>query len=400
MLQVSTLVANSRRGLILLAGILIALPNALPENVIAPDAGLAAEPTRSASASICRAAPTCCSKSNSTQVQKDKLETLVGDIRARPAQGAYRLQRSAARRGDTVSVRHPRSGALRRRQDDLKDLNPPMGGGVLAVGAHAYDITEPGNGTLVAEDDRCLQDRRPRPRSSASPSKWCAGASTQWARASRPSSGRATTAFWCRCRALQDPERLKSILGKTAKMTFQLVDEARRHRSRRRKGIVPDRRRSLLYRSNGPKGASRSPIVVEKRVMVAGDRLTRRAGRIRPADRRAGRQFPLRQRRRARVRQRDQGESSDRRFAIVLDNKVISAPVIREPILGGSGEISGNFHHRRRANDLAVLLRAGALARAAQGHRGAHGRRRARRGLDQGRQDIRPSAGWSWSRCS
>jgi preprotein translocase subunit SecD len=47
-------------------------------------------------------------------------------------------------------------------------------------------------------------------------------------------------------------------------------------------------------------------------------------------------------------------------FAIVLDNKVISAPVIREPILGGSGQISGNFTVQL-ANDLAILLRAGAL---------------------------------------
>ncbi|MBV8912842.1 MAG: protein translocase subunit SecD, partial [Acetobacteraceae bacterium] len=49
-----------------------------------------------------------------------------------------------------------------------------------------------------------------------------------------------------------------------------------------------------------------------------------------------------------------------RRFAIVLDEKVISAPVIREPITGGRGQISGNFT-ARSANDLAVLLRAGAL---------------------------------------
>jgi preprotein translocase subunit SecD len=47
-------------------------------------------------------------------------------------------------------------------------------------------------------------------------------------------------------------------------------------------------------------------------------------------------------------------------FAIVLDNQVISAPVIREPILGGSGQISGNFTVQS-ANDLAILLRAGAL---------------------------------------
>jgi SecD/SecF fusion protein len=58
------------------------------------------------------------------------------------------------------------------------------------------------------------------------------------------------------------------------------------------------------------------------------------------------------------------GEVSSRHvgepFAIVLDRKVISAPVIREPIIGGQGQISGNFSVQD-ANDLAVLLRAGAL---------------------------------------
>ena len=44
----------------------------------------------------------------------------------------------------------------------------------------------------------------------------------------------------------------------------------------------------------------------------------------------------------------------------MLDNKVISAPVIQEPITGGSGQISGNFTVQQ-ANDLAILLRAGAL---------------------------------------
>src|SRR5690606_21075387 len=53
-------------------------------------------------------------------------------------------------------------------------------------------------------------------------------------------------------------------------------------------------------------------------------------------------------------------ENVGRLFAIVLDDKVISAPQIREPILGGSGQISGNFTVQS-ANDLAVLLRAGAL---------------------------------------
>ncbi len=62
----------------------------------------------------------------------------------------------------------------------------------------------------------------------------------------------------------------------------------------------------------------------------------------------------------ARIFGRATQENVNRRFAIVLDNKVISAPVIREPILGGTGQISGNFTVEL-ANRLAVLLRSGAL---------------------------------------
>lgn len=58
-------------------------------------------------------------------------------------------------------------------------------------------------------------------------------------------------------------------------------------------------------------------------------------------------------------------ENVGKRFAIVLDDKVISAPVIREPITGGSGHISGNFT-LEEANSVAMLLRAGILARASQ----------------------------------
>ena len=63
-----------------------------------------------------------------------------------------------------------------------------------------------------------------------------------------------------------------------------------------------------------------------------------------------------------------------RPFAIVLDDKVISAPVIREPILGGSGQISGSFTVET-ANQLAIQLRSGALPAKLTDRRGAHGRR-------------------------
>ena len=75
-------------------------------------------------------------------------------------------------------------------------------------------------------------------------------------------------------------------------------------------------------------------------------------------------------------------ENVGRPFAIVLDNEVISAPVIREPILGGSGQISGSFTVAagERSRDPAARRRA---AGAADHHRGAHGRRRPRPGFDR-----------------
>jgi len=156
---------------------------------------------------------------------------------------------------------------------------------------------------------------------------------------------------------LQDPDRLKDILGKTAKMTFQLVDESA-SLDQAMKGIVPIGSEMLLQEPQKP-GAQPIPIVVEKRVMVAGDRLTDARANF---NQQTGE--PVVTFRFDSVGARQFGdvtkENVNRRFAIVLDNKVISAPVIREPILGGSGEISGNFSTQSAA-DLSVLLRAGAL---------------------------------------
>jgi preprotein translocase subunit SecD len=101
------------------------------------------------------------------------------------------------------------------------------------------------------------------------------------------------------------------------------------------------------------------PYVNEKRVLVSGEDLTDAQPGF---DQRTSEPIVTFRfntngaRRFAQVTQENVGKP----FAIVLDNEVISAPVIREPILGGSGQISGNFTVQQ-ANDLAILLRAGAL---------------------------------------
>ncbi len=111
----------------------------------------------------------------------------------------------------------------------------------------------------------------------------------------------------------------------------------------------------VLYSASAPK----TPYVVEKRVMVSGEDLTDAQPGFdqRTSEPIVSFRFNTSGSRKfAQVTQENVGQP----FAIVLDNEVISAPVIREPILGGSGQISGNFTVQS-ANDLAILLRAGAL---------------------------------------
>jgi len=112
----------------------------------------------------------------------------------------------------------------------------------------------------------------------------------------------------------------------------------------------------VLYEKQGDQ---RVPILVKKQALVEGADLTDAQASF---DQRNGEpivNFKFNStgaRRFGRATQENVG----RPFAIVLDNEVISAPVIREPILGGSGQISGNFTVET-ANNLAILLRAGAL---------------------------------------
>ena len=150
---------------------------------------------------------------------------------------------------------------------------------------------------------------------------------------------------------VQDPERLKDIIGKTAKMTFHLLDE----------NADPNRPAPLGARivPSAEASASGQPFnyVIKKAVVLSGDRLVDAQPTFQDNqpvvsfrfDTSGGKKF-------ADVTTENVG----RPFAIVLDDKVISAPVIREPILGGAGIISGSFTVQE-VQDLALLLRAGAL---------------------------------------
>ncbi len=151
---------------------------------------------------------------------------------------------------------------------------------------------------------------------------------------------------------LKDPERLKELLGKTARLSFHMVDMTVNAESALRAGPPPGRRVLPLEDGRG-----RDHIVIERRAMLGGDLLTQANATFEQGQPAVSFRFNT-------IGARKFGEITTQNvgkpFAIVLDQKVISAPVIREPIPGGSGIISGNFTVET-ANDLALLLRAGAL---------------------------------------
>lgn len=149
---------------------------------------------------------------------------------------------------------------------------------------------------------------------------------------------------------LDNPENLKNLLGKTAKMTFHLLNESMPYPDTGRGPVPPGTIRL--------KSADGTAYAIKKKVMVSGDLLVNAT----PGVNQYGQ--PV-----VNIRFNSLGakkfgditkENVGKPFAIVLDGQVITAPVIRSVILGGTAEISGSFT-TQEASDMALLLRAGAL---------------------------------------
>ena len=149
---------------------------------------------------------------------------------------------------------------------------------------------------------------------------------------------------------VQDPSEIKALMGKTAKMTFHLVDEETSPQMAQMGKISPD---AMMLT-----GDETGYIVLKRAVVVGGDQLQDARGTYdeqgRPA---VSFEFKALGAKKFGNATR---ENVNRRLAIVLDGKVISAPVINTPITGGKGIITGNFTVQS-ANDLALMLRSGAL---------------------------------------
>jgi protein-export membrane protein SecD len=153
-----------------------------------------------------------------------------------------------------------------------------------------------------------------------------------------------------------DPQRLKQLIGKTARLTFQLVDTSVPVEDAL-KGHLPPGDELLSAEPNAGSAYGPQQYVLHDQVIVGGGALTDAQATFQNNEPVVSFTFDALGARRFAEATRDNVGAP---LAIVLDNKVISAPVIREPILDGRGVISGNFTVQS-ASDLALLLRAGAL---------------------------------------
>ena len=149
---------------------------------------------------------------------------------------------------------------------------------------------------------------------------------------------------------VQNPAEVEALLGKTAKMTFHLVDES--------VSLADAQRAKMPFDSVLVDGDEGGAYVLKRAPIVGGDQLASATATMDQTGQ-AVVAFKFHDRG-AKAFAKATTENVNRRLAIVLDGKVISAPVISEPITSGDGRISGNFT-MQSASELALMLRSGAL---------------------------------------
>jgi preprotein translocase subunit SecD len=288
---------------------------------------------------------------DSNYVKKEKLDQVRDDARRmlRDAKIGYQ---GLVSRPESVEVKITKDTDVQTALGKLRELAQPLGGLLGSSGQRSLEVADAGNGLIrllvpqaaiterirqTIEQSMQIVERRVNQLGTVEPLIQRQG----------------TDRILVQVPGLQDPSRLKELLGKTAKLEFRMVDTTVPPDQAQAGRVPPDS--EILMSSSSPK----TPYVIKKQILVAGGDLTDSQPGF---DQRSGEPIVSFRFNTSGSRKFAQATSENvgQPFAIVLDNEVISAPVIREPITGGSGQISGSFTVQQ-ANDLSILLRAGAL---------------------------------------
>jgi preprotein translocase subunit SecD len=287
---------------------------------------------------------------DSNSVKKDKLEQVRDDVR-RTLRDARIGYTGLAVRADNVEVR-VKDGDLQNALAKLRELSQPLGGLLGSSGQRSLEVGDAGGGLIrLTVPPAAITERV---RQSVEQSIQIVERRVNELGTVEPLIQRqGVDRILVQVPGLQDPTRLKELLGKTAKLDFRMVDTTVSADQASQGRAPPDS--EVLMSSTSPK----IPYVIKKQILVSGGDLTDAQPGF---DQRTGEPIVSFRFNTTGSRKFAQATSENvgQPFAIVLDNEVISAPVIREPITGGAGQISGSFTVQS-ANDLAILLRAGAL---------------------------------------
>jgi preprotein translocase subunit SecD len=286
-------------------------------------------------------------------VRKEKIASLQEDIRRVVRENRLGSPAAVVIRGNSVEFRIREGVDPQLALSKLRDLSQPLGGIMSATGQRSVDVVDAGGGLfrLTVTEPAIIE----RIRQAVEQSTQIIERRVNALGLVEPSIQRqGVDRILVQVPGLGDPRQLIDVIGKTAKLTFRLVDMSMSGEQALATQPPPDS--EIVY---GSAAEGKRTYLLEKRVIVTGEELTDAQPTF---DQRSSepvvsfRFNTAGARRFATVTQENVG----RPFAIVLDNEVISAPVIREPILGGTGQISGSFTVES-ANNLAILLRAGAL---------------------------------------
>lgn len=160
---------------------------------------------------------------------------------------------------------------------------------------------------------------------------------------------------------IQDPQRAKDLIGKTALLEFKLVDDSG-NLTQALEGTPPPGTQILYQNEKDMESGNTTPkpYLIKKQALLAGDTITDARVQIDTQNYNKPYVTITFDKKGSRIFERITGDNIQKRLAIILDNKIYSAPVIQDKIGGGTARITGNFS-MEEAKDLAVVLRAGAL---------------------------------------
>ena len=286
-------------------------------------------------------------------IRKQRLDTLRDEVLRTLREARITWANAPAVRGNSVEVRLREGTDFPTAFAKLRDLSQPLGGVLQGNGMRTLEVVDAGGGLVrITPSDAAMVERT---RQTIDQSVPIIEKRINELGLVEPTVQRqGTDRILVQVPGLGDPRRLLELLGRTAKLEFSLVDTSMSAEDALQ-GRAPSDDEVLFEKQ----GDQKIPILVKRQALVEGADLTDAQASF---DQRTSEpivNFKFNSTG-ARKFGRATQENVGRPFAIVLDNEIISAPVIREPILGGSGQISGSFTVES-ANNLAILLRAGAL---------------------------------------